>query len=1396
MLRLPNLFLISLIVLGLAPAWAQGPERAVPAPSELAQWRDWILYAHPEAACPEADDQTVCAWPSRLVLDLTQSGGTFEQTWTLYRDMAVPLPGNSRIWPREVRAAGKAIPVIPSPDAHVDAGAVHVPTVYLQAGTTTLRGSFTWTSSPTQLPIPAATGLLDLNLEGRPVPEPRRENNGTLVLSGRRTQANQIDSLDIYVSRILQEAVPFGITTNIKLEVSGRSREVTLHNPEMPNTRLLRVSSPLPMKRNENGDLVVQVRSGTWPIRFQSVQTDIPETLTVPEPGARWADHELWVYQANEKLRTITPRNMIAVDPTQTHLDAAYRGFPCFFAEPGQTLRLEERQRGIGTIKANDMTLTRTIWLDQNGRGATFRDVIDVNPHRDWRLEMRDPYQPGNAQIQNVSQLLTGNPQTGLTGLSLRAPTSHLKVEGRLEQKLANLPASGWNTDLDRLVIDINLPPGWRAFTAFGPETVRGDWLRSWRLWHLFWVLIIAGAVAKLWDWRLGALALACLVLIYHQLHAPRGVWLFLLVWIALARYVTIDFLKPVIKVGKNLTWLLTMVWVTAFIGQQLLSFTYPQLERVRLPDLIEGRLSGSPNFSQAVRTDGHFEPPPMMEEEVFEQKGKRAVQNYISHARKPGTKKSDKTQGDIQTGPGVPEWKHNHLRLTWNNPVDKDESVRLILLSPWQNKLLILVRIALTLLLLIALLRRDNLIPGKTTLKSAASAALLFAAGPLLGQQQQMQVAQNQNFVNEATMPTEPDQTLLEQYEARLLQKPPCGDNCLSIDSALLRVRGGTVETTLTLHALTPTTLPLPGRPTRVTDPVGKTPPLFLDVDGIVWARVPAGIRRLTLSQPLPEEGNLIIAWPQHPKRLETQTQDWQVIGVDENGRVAGQIELRPRQPAEQDEAGKTSERIQAESFLHVTRTLTLGLDWTVTTQVRTINSESVLINVPLLPGERILTSDLKADENGVAVTLSADRGAVSWKSRLDKTDSLVLQAPADRPWTETWQLTASPLWLVEWQGTPLMHYRKEGANQWFPNWKPRPGEQLTLTARRPERVGGRTLTIDEVHLNIEAGNRLQTTHFRFNLRTSTGGEYQLALPPDVEMQELTLNGKETTIIVEDQILKIGYSPGEVAIEGSWRQKREGAFVIASPQLDLGHPAVNIRHHLNIGSNRWILGTFGPQMGPSVLFWPLFGLLILIAVPLGRLKQTPLSPAGWFLLGLGVLQLGIWPLAIAATWFFAVGFYHRDEPRPKKGLEILIRLALIGFTMVFLGILAAALSQGLLGKPNMYVYGPNYPVTDLAWYNPRADGAIAPVGVVTLSIWVYRFLMLLWALWLANGLLSWLKWAWAIVFAPMKPNPQPNGPKPATRAPVQNQPTPATAPAQAKAADEPPAGRTTEDSP
>jgi hypothetical protein len=75
--------------------------------------------------------------------------------------------------------------------------------------------------------------------------------------------------------------------------------------------------------------------------------------------------------------------------------------------------------------------------------------------------------------------------------------------------------------------------------------------------------------------------------------------------------------------------------------------------------------------------------------------------------------------------------------------------------------------------------------------------------------------------------------------------------------------------------------------------------------------------------------------------------------------------------------------------------------------------------------------------------------------------------------------------------------------------------------------------------------------------------------------------------------------------------------------------------------------------------------------------------------------------------------------------------------------VLLGAVQNGLLGHPEMQIQGNDSSAYALNWYQDRVSGTLPQVTVYSVPLWVYRLLMMAWALWLAFSVLSWIRWGW-----------------------------------------------------
>ena len=197
-MRIYRNVIFTAIALLLLPSLAlAAPTERVPesTPAELFHWRDWVLFDKPDRLCPTPYNEGGtyrCGWPSRLRLDLTRQGGTFEQDWIVLAPGWQPLAGDAalRIWPRDVRLSGKPVPVIDRNGT---------PSIFMPPGEYTVTGRFDWLKLPETIQVPPAIGLIDLTIDGRRVDSLAYDAGGRLWLQARDGVADEADRLQVHV---------------------------------------------------------------------------------------------------------------------------------------------------------------------------------------------------------------------------------------------------------------------------------------------------------------------------------------------------------------------------------------------------------------------------------------------------------------------------------------------------------------------------------------------------------------------------------------------------------------------------------------------------------------------------------------------------------------------------------------------------------------------------------------------------------------------------------------------------------------------------------------------------------------------------------------------------------------------------------------------------------------------------------------------------------------------------------------------------------------------------------------------------------------------------------------------------------------------------------------------
>jgi len=1315
--------LVFLAILTLAhPAWA-GPQARPQArehsaqwiPPALQSWEGWVLFGLDAAGCPpRAGDPALreCAFPSRLSVQAGEFGAGFTMTWRVFAARNVPLPHAPGLWPAAVTVDGQ-------PAAVLDASGT--PEVRLEPGEHQVAGALVWKRMPRFLTVAAATGVVDLSVNQKPVPLPRLGADGRLAL-GEQEQAGTVEeTFQVKVFRLVSDGVPMTVTTLARLEVSGRSRTITLDGLLPPGTEPMGVSSPVPAGFGPDGQVLAQAGAGRYDIEITS---RFPGPVKEFGPASAPFGREIWALRPAPELRDLQAKGLPPIDAKTTDLPDAWKGHPAFLADAGAKLEFSEIRRGEAGPRGDDLHVKRTFWLDFDGKGLTSRDSITGTMRRAWSLTMTAPGELGRAGTPggDLPVIILG--KDGARGVELREAAVKLDAEARYPDLSASIPATGWRADASSLSAELRLPPGWRLFDASGPDSVSHSWISQWNLLNIFLTLFMVLGAFKLRGALAGAVLLAFLALAQHEPGAPVEAWLPLLAALGLVRaFESQNRPGQWSRAGKGARVLygiclgaLALISLP-FVAGQMRAAIHPQLEDFRaVAPFVQKKSVESPEEAPAPAA-ARLKAGAALKQESRD----AAVSSYQSSLEQD-------PNSLIQTGPGLPAWQWRTVRLGWNGPVGQGQTLSLVLVSPAVSSALCLARVGL-LLAAIGLLAGIGL-PRPRRAAGAAAAVLLAALFPAAGWASDM-----------------PSREILEEFRQRLVKPAGCFPICAGVSEMAVVLDGQSLKLTLTAGAAARLVLPLPvvsdgWRPRTVT--VDGKPASLFAADGGLWVLLEEGPHTVILAGPPPAGVSFGVSAPFPARSAKVEAPGWNILGVGPEGALEGGLTFTGKDDSPQ--AGKQAMTAVIKPFLEVERVLGLGLTWDASTTVRrlTRSGEPVVVKVPLLPGESVLGQDVRVEDGKAVVALAAGQRQASWRSRLEIAPSLELYAPEGVPWVETWRLSASPVWDVKLSGIPVVS-SLDASGLWTPLWRPWPGEKAAIAVTRPAPAPGESLTIDSARLGYAPGKRLDAATLMLRMRSALGGRHILRLPPDAEVTAVSMGGRPAPWS-SDKPGEVGIAliPGGQDVSVAWRQPRESLGVAATPAVDLGHPAVNVTVAVDMPRDRWILWARGSTaLGPAILFWSAVGVCAVAAFGLGFLPWTPLRRRHWFLLGLGLTQVDATAAILAVAWILALGARRRHAFKDGWFGFNAVQVGLVVLTLLGLASLFEAIRTGLLGAPHTIIAGNGSSAYHLAWYFDRIGSVMPVTEVLSLSVWWYRGLMLAWSLWMALALLGWLRWGW-----------------------------------------------------
>ena len=1320
-----------------------------------APWEQWVADRHPDLNCPwliSSNKKKVCNWPGEFVGEIVDDGMLFEMSVQVFsKEALINLPGSKKNWPTDLTVNQQSAAVIDSNGT---------PKLHLNRGSHIIRGKFLWQEIPPAIALSNTMGLVKVLKDGKVLPTSINNNQLILSLHKKSTQLNDQNSLKIQVYHALHDGVPIRLTSIIKLFVSGKSREVTIGQLAIADSKTVYLKSSLPARLEEDGMLRVQVKPGIYQITLGSRFSENITSLSTHKISPEWPRYEYFSFIAAPRIREVKITGVKSIDTSLVDIPGQWKSYPTYRLEKSDKLQLKTIIRGDSAAHQNSINLDREIWLSFDGRDAISKDIVSGKMHQGWRLDAAKTVKLGRASVNSRPVLITTF--EGNEGVEIRSPQINLQAVSSIPV-VNNINAVGWQTDAATLKARIHLPPGWRALHASGVDGIGGTWIQKWNLWDIFWLMILIAVANKLLGLKGALLMAVTLIFTFHEVLAPNALWAALLAFIAVINLPIGRYKVLLSKLALLPAALLIITFISITISSLRLAI-YPTLEKHGVVN----------NYQRDSRA---YQPASIQDEVLLMQemdkagavRGKSKSYNMIEREEKQELYQVGDNDR-VQTGPGIPTWSWNYLYIRSSGTVTADQQISLLLSSPlltaiWRiiNVLLIGLMGAMMLRALFKVSRfqepdipfdDSNIDETETEQKkdthsgSTVSAIVIAMLAPLLMLSPQsadatVQLPQEEGY---------PPEYLLDEYESKLLKAPTCLPSCVSLNNGLLVVKDNQLSLSFDLFADADIAMPLLSAgdawmAEKIT--VDNKPAVLRKTRGILNVYLSKGAHAISM-QGRVNNSEIAINLPLNIHNFQVDAPSWLVDGVRKGVVVNNNIGLTSKEALAREDTN-TLAPLPVKSYAIVHRIITLGKQWKMLTRVEkmapTVDAGS--FNITLLPGEQILSA-YPVNENGtVNVLIPKNQKAISWQSSLPQTATIKLKAQSEPSYSETWKVIPSSLWNVKFDGIKPIK-SDLGSGQLQPTWKPWPGESLAVHVNRPAGVAGDIFTTEMAKLIQQTGKNVQKSKLQLKVRASQGTAYEIILAEGAKINSLLHDGRKMSINSGNRVV-VQLHPGEQSIELEFEKRAELTWRNSSADIKLPGKTVNINIEYHLLRDRWLIYLNGPSLGAAMLYWGVLFVILIGALVLPviarRLKlDMPVTTLGWILLGLGFSTVNSYGILIIALFFFVMAFRRQYvEPTAMERWKFnFLQLTLLTLTFISVLSLLASIPAGLLSTPEMQVVGNGSYGHFFKFFQDKVTGQLPTVTVYSLPIWFYRVVMLAWSLWIATRLIGWGRWWFA----------------------------------------------------
>lgn len=690
----------------------------------------------------------------------------------------------------------------------------------------------------------------------------------------------------------------------------------------------------------------------------------------------------------------------------------------------------------------------------------------------------------------------------------------------------------------------------------------------------------------------------------------------------------------------------------------------------------------------------------------------------------------------NLLSGPALPAWRWHSFDIAISSPVNPGHKINFYLLSPEVSRLLSAIRTALSMILVILVFKalgfsieKMKSLVGDS--KQAVTSILIFFTICL--SHPTLSFGQN------------PNQDLLNELQSKLEKRLCSQTECTLIESAKFSISESTFKLTLEVLSDGISSVKIPG-PIEVLSPekikLNSHPAIAMrrNESGFLILKTNAGKNIIEMEGKLPDPQAFSVQFSQKALYSSIDASLWFVEGLSASGLVQDNLRFI-RQSSKEDPKQQVQSGIKdLNSWVQVQRNISIGDQISLHTTVERLGSfdKEAHIQFALIPNEQVTSGSVIVQNSEVVLSFSPGVQQQSFSSLLPFSSELKLVAKPQARVAEQWVLSCQPFISCEFSGLQPTASTLNSARAFL--WLPFPSEEVAVYISVLAGLKGDFITVDQLRHDIRWGANIQEGSLTASVRATQQTTFKFSAPADSEIRAVTLNGQSGQSTESGSESSVILSPGTHSVNLSYSKPWIPQFKEQAPAAAVNASVSNFTVTISPSADRWILWTGGMAWGPCVVFWAKMIIVICLCIFLLKLSLIPGSIVSTIFLGVGLTTLPLWLIIVPLTWLASLVLL------PKIGMKFLFVprwLRMSGFlSLSILAVLVwyGIVKTGLVLAPPMLIAGNGSTASSLNWYVDHVSSALPTPYIISLPIWSYRVLALIWSTWLVLALFSWLR--------------------------------------------------------